>query len=118
MKQKSFTSLEQSKKLAEFLTLESADMCWVSNGLGKPFARTISIKGDAEELCACWSLTALLDILPCNLKLVLAINDYQGDRKEKYVIGSVEHDNYDCYADNPIDACVAMIESLHELNLL
>ena len=61
---KSFTDIEQSKKLAEILPLESADMSWVSNGLGKPFARIIPIKGDPEELCACWSLAALLSVLP------------------------------------------------------
>lgn len=61
---KSYTDLEQSKKLAEILPIESADMSWVSNGLGKPFARTISIKGDPEELCACWSLASLMNMLP------------------------------------------------------
>jgi hypothetical protein len=29
---KAFTSLEQSKKLAEILPLESADMCYVNDG--------------------------------------------------------------------------------------
>ena len=115
---RSYTTVEQSHKLAEFLPIESADMSWVSNGLGKPFARTISIKGDPEEFCACWSLAALLNILPCNLKLVLAINDYQGERKERYAIGSVEHNKYDCYADNLVDACYEMIIKLHEQNLL
>lgn len=60
---KAYTDLPQSKRLAEILPLESADMSWVSNGLGKPFARTISIKGDPEELCACWSLAALINII-------------------------------------------------------
>ena len=115
---KSFTSLEQSKKLAEILPLESADMSWVSNGLGKPFARTIPIKGDPEELCGCWSLAALLEVLPNKLQIALVINDFQGDRKEKYAIGSVEHDRYDCYADNPVDACVEMIIKLKEKGLL
>ena len=115
---RTYTTIEQSRKLAEILPLESADMSWVSNGLGKPFARTIPIKGDPEELCGCWSLAALLGVLPTKLQIVLAINNFQGDRKEKYVIGSVEHDRYDCYADNPVDACVTMIEKLHELNIL
>ena len=115
---KSFTSLEQSKKLAEILPLESADMCWTSFDekwdayLGSPNPDAI------KKEIPCWSLAALLDILPCNLKLVLAINDYQGDRKEKYVIGSVEHEKCDCFADNPVDACYGLILKLHELNLL
>lgn len=115
---RAFTSLEQSKVLTEILPIESADMSWVSNGLGKPFARTIPINGDPEELCACWSLAALLDVLPTKLRIVLAINDFQGDRKEKYVIGSVEQDRYDCYADNSVDACYEMILKLHELKML
>lgn len=115
---KNCTDLPQSKKLAEILPLESADMSWASTGLGKPFARTIPLKGHPEEICGCWSLVALLDVLPNKLRIALAINDFQGDRKEKYSIGSVEHDKYDCFADNPVDACVEMILKLHELNLL
>jgi len=61
---KSYTDIEQSRKLTEILPIESADMSWVSNGLGKPFARTIPIKGDPEELCGCWSLAALLKLIP------------------------------------------------------
>lgn len=135
---KSFTSLEQSKKLAEILPLKSADMRYghiapyeFSDRMYDGGYDKVPYPKDFIKLCAdfceediydgslpCWSLASLLDILPHNLKLVLAINDYQGDRKEKYVIGSVEHDKYDCYADNPVDACVDMIELLHELNLL
>jgi hypothetical protein len=66
----------------------------------------------------CWSLAALLDALPSNLQLALAINDYQGGIKEKYAIGSVEHDKYDCFADNSVDACYEMIITLHEQKLL
>ena len=117
---KAYTDLEQSCKLAKILPLESADMKIL------PFTEReyrivpindISVCGREDEIYA-WSLAALLNILPCNLKLVLAINDFQGDRKEKYVIGSVEHDKYDCFADNPVDACYEMILKLYELKLL
>ena len=108
---KAYTDIEQSKKLAEILPLESADMSWVSNGLGKPFARTIPIKGDPEELCGCWSLAELLGIL----------HDYtlqtNTDGTVFVVCESKKPMISDAY-DNPVDACVAMIESLHELNLL
>jgi hypothetical protein len=134
---KSYTDLEQSKKLAEILPIESADMYYspvpvrewkdkedTSKGTQVVFKDHIfalenlpnSQIGEGDTYA--WSLAALLDILPCNLELVLAINDYQGDRKEKYVIGSVEHDKYDCFADNPIDACYEMIVRLNKLNLL
>ena len=113
---KSFTSLEESKKLAKILPPESADMSWVSNGLGKPFARTIPIKGDPEELCACWSLASLLEILDypqlskdklCSLKVGWMVSVYPNDCR------------YDsCWHDNPVDACVEMIIKLKELKLL
>ena len=127
---KAYTDLNQSKKLAEILPVESADMYYeeVCN-LPKAIVGSYILHNQCMEdkdykklshpvLSPTWSLAALLDILPCNLKLVLAINDYQGDRQEKYVIGSVEHDKYDCFADNPVDVCVEMIIKLHELNIL
>ena len=119
---KSYTDLSQSKVLAEILPLESADMVYV---------HTVDLEGDEhydidfrnnqplfEDDISAWSLAALLNVLPDKLQIVLAINDFQGDGKKKYAIGSVEHDKYDCYADNPIDACIAMIEKLHELKML
>ena len=105
---KSYTDLEQSKKLSEIFPPESADMSWVSNGLGKPFARTIPIKGDPEELCGCWSLTALLNILPS------ATLDTSDDHYCRFRCKQRCTEWY----DNPVDACVAMIEKLHELGLL
>ena len=126
---KSYTDLEQSKKLAEILPLESADMSWVSNGLGKPFARTIPIKGDAEELCACWSLAALLDILPKDKSIDCAITfgyyngkgeyiekwlcvfEKEGETTDDFIIETID-------GSNPVDACVEMILKLHELKLL
>ena len=108
---KSYTNLQQSKKLAEILPLESADMSWVSNGLGKPFARTIPIKGDPEELYACWSFTALLNALPNG---IVMNKDSQNGRyhfSSKYIGTYVT-------ADNPVDACYKLILKLNELNLL
>lgn len=123
---KAYTDLNQSEKLAEILPVESADMYYFtiirdypySQGKIKTIAKIMDGSFSSDYDTPCWSLAALLDILPCNLKLVLAINDFQGDRKEKYVIGSVEHDKYDCFADNPVDACYELILKLNELNLL
>ena len=91
-------------------------MSWVSNGLGKPFARTIPIKGDPEELCACWSLSALLNVLPQSVRLV-------GTPKDSYWYCECVDSNNQWYAgfgsaDNPIDACYEMILRLHELEML
>ena len=122
---KSYTDIEQSKKLSEILPLDSADMSWVSNGLGKPFARTIPIKGNPEELCACWSLTALLEQLHYELcdddgnSVYLQIDKeddvYQLIYKDPYGdFESIETDRYEHF----IDACYELILKLHELNLL
>ena len=119
---KSHTDIEQSKKLAEILPTESADMSWVGNGWGKPFARTIPIKGDPEELCECWSLAALLDIIPYNVtfskavyrfKLVKFLNHWECYHEN---FGAVSTERFK--ADNPVDACCEMIIRLHELKLL
>lgn len=137
---KSYTDLEQSKMLAEILSIESADMCltFVNNIWNPVWGKTDDIyklQKDCYEpdytkdeyvdfdefepkVVPCWSLAALLGVLPNKLQIALAINDFQGDRKEKYAIGSVEHDKYDCFADNPIDACYEMILKLHELKML
>ena len=114
---KSYTNLQQSKKLAKVLPLESADMSWVSNGLGKPFARTIPIKGDPEELCACWSLAALLSVLPAECECMSLEHINYGNNYKEYFMHYIGGENTENY-DNPVDACVAMIEGLHELNLL
>ena len=115
---KSYTSLEQSKKLAEILPLESADM-YYTHGSTTPDIM-IGSKQDYRCYTMCWSLAALLDVIPRNLKIVLAVNDYWDGNavKYKYAIGSVEHNNYDCYADNHVDACYELIIKLHEQNLL
>ena len=109
---KAYTDLEQSKKLAEILPLESADMYWWSSGK-RYYIESID-DGDFNEReghVRAWSLAALLDILPNG---IVMNKDSQNGRyhfSSKYVRTYVT-------ADNPIDACVAMIEKLHELNLL
>ena len=131
---KSYTDIEQSEKLAEILPLESADIILILEGKSEltsyPIIRNYSEfynylrkfeLGDEyikHMYIPAWSLAALLSVLPNKLQIALAINDFQGGRKEKYAIGSVEHDKYDCFADNPVDACYEIIIRLHELNLL
>ena len=62
---KSYTDLEQSKKLAEILPLESADMCYIKREINNTFIETPIIKpiGDVLKSLPCWSLAALLTIL-------------------------------------------------------
>ena len=110
---KSYTDLEQSKKLAEFLPIESADMhCFVADSLEKQEINyaircgTPLVKTDIP----CWSLSALLDILPTGKVL---LHD-KGNHGYKCICNNI--DSY--YFNNPIDACYEMILKLHKLNLL
>ena len=116
---KSYTDLKQSKKLAEILPLESADMDYI------PVVNTDNIDGEysvivnkwdndhiiEEGWIPCWSLTALLSVL----------HDYtlqtNTDGTVFVVCDSKKPMISDAY-DNPVDACVAIIESLHELKTL
>ena len=115
---KSFTSLEQSRKLTYILPLESADMCWKNGVFDKyiqcftPFV--IDENGtnvDFDYDVPCWSLTALLNVLPNGIVM------NKDSQNGKYHFSSEYIGTY-ITADNPVDACVAMVEKLHELNLL
>ena len=113
---KSYSDIEQSKKLAEILPLESADM----------HSEAIEIDGDMIFVVVCgigdrtkpnygsvvWSLAALLEGLPSFMHL----NKREGINGIVYwcTDENVATDDY----DNPVDACVEMIIKLNELNLL
>ena len=118
---KSYTDLEQSKKLAEILPLESADMYWWSSG--KRYYIEAMDDGDFNERegnVRAWSLAALLNVLPDTItsndgiafKLNIKKNIIEYSNPPLYLIyKSVK-------SDNPIDACYEMIIKLHEQNLL
>lgn len=62
---KAYTDIEQSKILAEILPLDSADMVYVTTD----YAMRVLPKEDIDaktylKVSPCWSLVALLDILP------------------------------------------------------
>ena len=127
---KSFTSLEQSKKLAEILPLESADMHYNNvsiKGINyvdehraelMEYNRAIKVLSKYTinplfEIIPCWSLAALLDVLPYptlvqHANRLWSLTAWVGT-VEPYSVGGY---------DNKIDACVAMIEKLHEQNIL
>ena len=116
---KSYTDLEQSRKLAEFLPIESADMCYrYSVELNAKVHSPIPLpKNYVDKITyyytPCWSLATLLDILQYPTLFQRADKKWGCtvwiDATKPY---SISH------KDNPLDACVAMIEKLHELNLL
>jgi len=119
---KSYTDLEQSRKLAEILPIESADMyyfCQIDNDYFPPDVESICptplFKDGKEDFnydIRCWSLAALLGILPeiQGSKPIIALDD-------NYITYPHISDLH-TKADNIVDACVTMIEKLHELNLL
>lgn len=119
-KVKSFTSLEQSKKLAEILPLESADMYWsrctitdFGDGVLKvSYTKepcNISQFRNTKEDIPCWSLAALLDVLP----------NYETNNFGDSILLAVK--NKALVTDEGetlLDLVVNMIIYLHELNLL
>ena len=117
---KAYTDLQQSKKLAEILPLKSADMCCFQNQNGDinyygfPFLQ-------GNKTCnpiPCWSLAALISVLPKIDNYRLEIRRIESGYCCCYTEENNGGDLYWYYADNPINACVAMVEKLNELNLL
>ena len=123
---KSNTDISQSRKLAEFLPLESADM-YYEDDISVEFGH-----GWHAQHIPCWSFAALFNVMP-------QINDWitpYGHKDDKLfqfepkickiwdhsIIPSykVTYGNglsTDIY-DNPVDASFEMILKLHELELL
>lgn len=127
---KSYTDLEQSKKLAEILPLESADMYY--DRYEDPYFINESvtherIKNDKYyHLISCWSLAALLNVLPNNehTETTLSRGGWKIEPIE-YVDNwwceyedEIHTKNFSTSANNPVDACVEMILKLKEKNLL
>lgn len=135
---KSYTDINQSKVLSKMLPLENADMHYrtIINGIArtaeKPKLGSIITEWDIP----CWSLAALLNILPneiitdnrfeCHYQI--DIRKYDGGNNTTFYqiaygnnrgLSGSWHDMISTgEKENLIDACVAMIEKLHELNLL
>ena len=112
---KAYKDLNQSKKLAEILPLESADMYW-KNGISDKYIQCFTpfvsdddrSNVDFEYDVPCWSLAALLDIYPMVV----------GRDMDMYCCWQNSKNLHSRHYDNPIDACYEMIIKLNELNLL
>jgi len=63
---KSYTDIEQSKKLAEILALESADMHYSKHSLENYYSPIplIGKYSNIQNEIPCWSLAALLKLIP------------------------------------------------------
>lgn len=121
---KAYTDIEQSKKLAEILPMDSADQTWERIAISSVAPESLQYGHNSDIPfqfydgigVPCWSLAALLDVLPFpNLS-----KDKLGIDKEGWMVSAFPNDcRYDsCWHDNPVDACYEMIVKLHEINLL
>jgi len=122
---KSFTDLQQSKKLAEILPLESADMMYqkyetvvIGDDYGYKYRIQPFFSSNIDSI-PCWSLAALLSVLPDSIyentdeysQLEFSKNSVAyHDLNDGIKIGSLK--------GNLIDACYELILKLHKLNLL
>ena len=120
---KAYTDLSQSKKLAEILPIESADMYWYLATKGKPkamFNEEYNEYGDFE--LPCWSLAALLRVIPKHIKdyNVLRIDISDNDFAIWYdEIGYGVNDELpNITKKSAVDACVNMIVKLKEKNAI
>ena len=135
---KSYTDISQSRKLAEILPLESADMFYNKEPEDESYSKDIV---DTEYpmilreghirfleeygVLPCWSLVALLDIIKEYGLVDLSFLSSTFDSRDEHLT-----DMWCCtfenlgivtlylYADNPIDACVVAILKLHKLKML
>lgn len=129
---KSHTDISQSRKLSEILSLESADHFHIighhhTDGPRYEVIRPRNEVVETDKYWPCWSLAALLDILPNNenISTNLSKGGYKISTLEYTNSWFVEYEdetdclnNYVASADNPVDACVEMIIHLNKLNLL
>lgn len=123
---KSYTDLEQSKKLVEILPIESANMHYakVIHGfdLLKDWKNEAQLGSPSNKAhIPCWSLAALLSIIKdkCSyFELVYLKSTIDGRANRLENVYRLSTDIYDIYEKEAIDVAFKMIIKLHELNLL
>jgi hypothetical protein len=125
---KSYTDIEQSKKLAEILPLESADMHWQyieeDNGQLQWFCFLKDFSINQHSTVSAWSLAALMNLLPSEFteKGKYSETTYQIDIR-KYAltddidIYQIAYGNYKFYEDGN-SSWKDMISTSQKENLL
>ena len=111
---KAYTDLSQSKKLAEILPLESADMGYLWTGTSfceYPVSNQTIFK--RVENIPCWSLAALLNVLPYP-SLHKTFSGWRCDSYDKEGKSCILGES----SDNLIYACYTTILKLKERNLI
>lgn len=134
---KAYTDLEQSKMLAKILPIESADMYWLNRHIDLTeskyevfvvdksnkhidFFKSYAVAVDNNEIIPCWSLAALLSVLPTiHDRNAEFCKDISYDKWHVYyhstaTLSIIDTNRY----ENVIDVCVEMIIKLHKSNLL
>ena len=120
---KSYTDIEQSKVLAEILPLDSADYFYkyCIGHYNSIYYRLETYPynkgGNKNHDIPCWSLAALLDILP----LEVSFNKQTDGVDTYYYIASCDARYCDVYSHrhiNVVDACYEMVTILKERNLI
>lgn len=141
---KSFTDIEQSKKLAEILPIETADMWYAEVYEGKivgydyivsdtPYYSLSFVKPSENNYSQntvkdipAWSLAALLDVIPKEVKIkgqmyapcLFPITDGHWLYRLWYNSNEIIESPIAVWCDNPLDACVEMIVKLNEKGLI
>lgn len=123
MKIKAYTDVEQSKRLAEILSLNSADMRYAPFGDTHPwFVKDSLIEKDSIP---CWSLAALFEVIPVVIeragkkyRLRMDKSEEDSDIWYEEIDSGLAQPSLDIIAPNMVDACVAMIIELHNRKLL
>ena len=124
------TDIEQSKKLAEILPLESADM-WYSYYGDSKYNPAIAYKGEQWFLCQtrnsshsdipAWSLSALIELMPDEISINNESYYLSIGKNRVEFRGPITWDGQKSISskdDNLVDACYEMILKLNELKKL
>ncbi len=126
---KAYTDLEQSKKLAEILPLESADMCFANDGTAIKIdansynVRKLMWKDYVVEVIPCWSLAALRSCLPPGISIdgILYVfeshNTFDNMWVYEYKFEDISAPLYS-KSLNEIDAAIDMIIQLKENKMI
>jgi hypothetical protein len=126
---KSYTDIEQSKKLAEILSIESADMYIYKNiffGALSCFNGTtqvgeyVKLTDKENKAYPCWSLAALLDLMPEYINFNGHIWKFYLDHHGMYYMNADTYD-IETFSSNTgilIDDVFELILKLKEKNLL
>ena len=123
---KSYTDLEQSKKLVEILPLESADMRYHTISHYNPYpcdeiVYTVEFGKASGIDIPCWSLVTLLSLIKdkCGyFEFVYLKRTFDGRANWLEDVYRLSTDEYDVYNKEAVDACYEMIIKLNELKIL